>query len=326
MLTYLTRRLMIGSVTLFAITLMVFALIRSMPGTPALLAQAEMGDERAISKEDIERLNKAYGLDLEWHEAYFVWLGNVVRGDLGRSFYHRAPVASLIAERIGPTLLLSISSLTLTYLFAIPLGLYSSSRAGKPDERILSTGLYMLYSLPAFVAALFLLMVFSYALDWFPLFGMKSDAYAKMTRFQKFLDILWHAVLPVCSYTYGTLAYYTRFIRSNLQEVIRQDYIRTARAKGAGPLRVLVRHAFRNTLIPLVTLIGLSLPYLLSGSIVLERVFSWPGMGSMYFEAINTRDYPAIMGLTLLFSIVALIGQLVADALYAVADPRVSYS
>ncbi|MFN6105652.1 MAG: ABC transporter permease, partial [Planctomycetaceae bacterium] len=140
------------------------------------------------------------------------------------------------------------------------------------------------------------------------------------------VDIVWHAVLPVICSTDGSLAYYTRFVRANLQEVIRQDYIRTARAKGAGPMRVLVRHAFRNTLIPLVTLVGLTLPYLLSGSIVLEQVFSWPGMGRMYFESINARDYPVIMGLTLLFSTLALVGQLVADVLYAVVDPRVSYS
>jgi peptide/nickel transport system permease protein len=155
---------------------------------------------------------------------------------------------------------------------------------------------------------------------------MTSDNHQTLSPSGKLFDIVWHAVLPVICSTYGSLAYYTRFVRANLQEVIRQDYIRTARAKGAGPMRVLVRHAFRNTLIPLVTLVGLTLPYLLSGSIVLEQVFSWPGMGRMYFESINARDYPVIMGLTLLFSTLALVGQLVADVLYAVVDPRVSYS
>jgi peptide/nickel transport system permease protein len=326
MLNYLVRRLLVGLVTLVAITFLVFGLIRSMPGSPALMAMAEASPDRTIDPADIERMKRDYGLDKPWYQAYFVWLGNVVKGDLGRSFFRKEPVARLILQRIGPTLLLSITSLLTTYLLSIPLGLYCSARANHPEERVLSTGLYMLYSLPAFVAALLLLYLFAYKLDWLPLFGMTSDNHKTLSPTGKFLDIVWHAILPVVCSTYGTLAYYTRFVRANMQEVIRQDYIRTARAKGAGPMRVLVRHAFRNTLIPLVTLVGLTLPYLLSGSIVLEQVFSWPGMGRMYFESINARDYPVIMGLTLLFSTVALIGQLLADVLYAVVDPRVSYS
>ena len=326
MLNYLVRRLLIGLVTLVAITFLVFGLIRSMPGNPALMRMAEASPDREIDPADLERMNRDYGRDKPWYQAYFVWLGNVLQGDLGRSFFRKEPVARLIRQRMGPTLLLSVTSLLLTYLLSIPLGLYSSARANRPEERVLSTGLYMLYSLPAFVAALLLLYLFAYKLDWLPLFGMTSDNHQTLSPSGKLFDIVWHAVLPVICSTYGSLAYYTRFVRANLQEVIRQDYIRTARAKGAGPMRVLVRHAFRNTLIPLVTLVGLTLPYLLSGSIVLEQVFSWPGMGRMYFESINARDYPVIMGLTLLFSTLALVGQLVADVLYAVVDPRVSYS
>ena len=326
MLNYLVRRLLIGLVTLVAITFLVFGLIRSMPGNPALMRMAEASPDREIDPADLERMNRDYGLDKPWYQAYFVWLGNVLQGDLGRSFFRKEPVARLIRQRMGPTLLLSVTSLLLTYLLSIPLGLYCSARANRPEERVLSTGLYMLYSLPAFVAALLLLYLFAYKLDWLPLFGMTSDNHQTLSPSGRFFDIVWHAVLPVVCSTYGSLAYYTRFVRANMQEVIRQDYIRTARAKGAGPLRVLVRHAFRNTLIPLVTLVGLTLPYLLSGSIVLEQVFSWPGMGRMYFESINARDYPVIMGLTLLFSTLALVGQLLADVLYAVVDPRVSYS
>jgi peptide/nickel transport system permease protein len=302
----------------------VFGLIRNMPGTPLQL-EGENLDQK-IDPADIERMKKNYGLDLPWHKAYVVWLGNVLRLDLGRSFSQRQPVLKLIGERVGPTLLISLSSLVLTYLLSIPLGLYCSAKSGKPSERAVGTLLYMLYSLPAFVAALLLLMLLSYRMDWFPLRGMKSDNYNQLGNWQQFKDVVWHAVLPIVCATYGSLAYYTRFVRANLQEVVRQDYIRTARAKGAGPLRVLVLHAFRNTLIPLVTLIGLTMPYLISGSIILEQVFDWPGMGRMYFESISTRDYPLIMGLTLLFSVVALLGQLVADVLYAVVDPRVSYA
>jgi peptide/nickel transport system permease protein len=139
-------------------------------------------------------------------------------------------------------------------------------------------------------------------------------------------DVFLHALMPVICFTYGSLAYYSRFIKANMQEVIRQDYIRTARAKGVPPGRVILQHAFRNTLIPLVTLLGLTLPTLLSGAVILERIFAWPGMGNLFFEAISERDYPTIMGLTLMFSLLTLAGQLLADILYAVVDPRISYN
>jgi peptide/nickel transport system permease protein len=135
-----------------------------------------------------------------------------------------------------------------------------------------------------------------------------------------------HLILPLVCYTYGGLAYFSRFVKANMEEAIRQDYIRTARAKGAGPVRVLVVHAFRNTLIPFVTLLGLTLPSILSGSIILEQIFSWPGMGMLFFEALNVRDYPVIMGLTLMFSVLTLLGQFLADVLYALVDPRVTYT
>jgi peptide/nickel transport system permease protein len=155
---------------------------------------------------------------------------------------------------------------------------------------------------------------------------MTGDDHDTLSTFAKFKDIAWHAVLPVTCYTYISLAYDARFIRANMAEVIRQDYIRTARAKGVGPLRVLVVHAFRNTLIPLVTQVGLTLPALLSGSVILEQLFTWPGMGNLFFESIAERDYPTIMGLTLMFSVLTLAGQLLADVLYSVVDPRVTYS
>jgi peptide/nickel transport system permease protein len=152
---------------------------------------------------------------------------------------------------------------------------------------------------------------------------MVGDGYDAMSAWAQARDIFWHALMPVACYTYGSLAYYSRFIRANMQEVIRQDYIRTARAKGLGPIRVLCQHAFRNTLIPLVTLIGLTLPALLSGSVIIEYIFQWPGMGRLFFESIRERDYPTLMGLTLMFSVLTLAGQLLADVLYAVVDPRI---
>jgi len=323
MLNYLIRRLAIGALTLLLITFVIYGLIRKMPGTPLTVDMAEMDPSKQISPERAKQLAAIYGLDKPWPQAYLHWIGNVARGDLGRSYSRKQPVLKIISERIGPTLLLSIPSLMISYLLSIPLGLYCSARDGKSDERVISTILYMLYSFPAFVAALFLQLLFAVHLRWLPLFGMMSDHYETLGTWGKTCDIFWHALLPVTVFTYGGLAYDARFIRANMQEVLRQDYIRTARAKGLGPVGVIWKHAFRNTLIPLVTLIGLTLPGLLSGSVIVEQIFTWPGMGRQFFESITERDYPTVMGLTLMFSVLTLAAQLLADMLYAVVDPRI---
>lgn len=323
MLNFLIRRTAIALLTLLLITFVVYGLIRNTPGNPLTQDLSRLDPGKVMKPEDFERLNKIYGLDKPWYIAYGDWLGNLARIDLGRSFSRKRPVVDLIAERIYPTLLLSITSLALTYLLATPIGLYASARSNKLDERMISTLLYMLYSFPSFVAALFLQLFFAVRLGWLPLFGMYSDGYEKLSAWEQTVDLFRHAFLPVTCYTYGSLAYYSRFIRANMHEVLRQDYVRTARAKGLGPTRVLVKHAFRNTLIPLVTLMGLTLPALLSGSIIIEQIFTWPGMGRLYFESIRERDYPTIMGITLMFSVLTLAGQLLADFLYAIVDPRV---
>lgn len=320
---FLIKRLALASFTLLLITFLIYGLIRAMPGTPLTVNRAESDPSIRVSPERAKQLAKDYGLDKPWHEAYLHWLGNVFRGDLGRSFSRKRAVSGIIAERIGPTLLLSVPSVLLSYLLAIPLGLYVSARSGKTDERTISTFLYMLYSFPGFVAALFLQLLFAVQLKWLPLFGMVSDNYDQLGIFGRTWDLFLHALLPVTVYTYGGLAYEARFIRSNMQEVLRQDYIRTARAKGLGTVRVLWRHAFRNTLIPMVTLIGLTLPGLLSGSVIIEQIFTWPGMGRQFFESIVERDYPTVMALTLMFSVLTLLSQLLADMLYAAVDPRV---
>ncbi len=326
MLHFIVRRLAIGLLTLLLVTFVVYGLVRNIPGTP-LTADPAMNDpSKMISPEEVARLEKLYGLDKPWHQAYFHWLGNLSRLDLGRSIsQNNAPVSKLIAERVPATMLLSISSLLLTYVLSIPIGLWSTVKSGTRAERIVSSILYMLYSLPSFVAALFLQILFAVKLGWLPLFGMTSDGYETLSVAGKTWDIFLHAAMPIACFTYGNLAYYSRFIRANMQEVIRQDYIRTAKAKGVSTGRVIWHHAFRNTLIPLVTLVGLTLPSLLSGAVILEQIFTWPGMGRLYFEAIGRRDYDTIMGLTLMFSVLTLMGQLLADILYAVVDPRVAY-
>lgn len=327
MINYLIRRLGIAVLTLWLVTFVVYGLIRSMPGTPLTTDPRMMDPSKQISKEEEERLNKQYGLDKPWPIGYWSWFGKAIRGDLGISIKkNNKPVIDLILEKAPATLMLSVPSLVLTYVLSIPLGLWSTAKSGTLAERTSSTLLYALYSLPAYVAALYLQLLFYVKLDWLPLFGMTSDGYEEMSTFGKATDLLKHSILPITCFTYGSLAYYSRFVKANMQEVIRQDYIRTARAKGVGQLSVIWKHAFRNTLIPMVTLIGLTLPSLLSGAVILEQIFSWPGMGRLFFEAINLRDYDIVMGLVLLFSTMTLAGQLLADLLYAVVDPRITYS
>jgi peptide/nickel transport system permease protein len=312
MVNYIIRRLAIGSITLLMITFVVYGLIRNMPGTPLTVDLAESSPDKQISAEEMKRRAEIYGLDKPWYVAYWKWASNVARGNLGRSIQEKQPVMRVIGPRIGPTLLLSVTSLAISYLLAVPLGLYGSARSGRLDERTTSVFMFMLYSFPSFVAALLLLNLFYVKLDG-TIFhlkpGMVSDNYPQLTLGGKVFDVFKHSILPVFCYTYGSLA-----------------YIRTARAKGLPPLTVLVKHGFRNTMIPFVTMLGLTLPGLLSGSVILEEIFSWPGMGRLFFSAITTRDYEVIMTETLIYTLMTLAGQLVADILYAFVDPRVTYS
>lgn len=323
MAQYVIRRLLLGVLTLLLVTALLYTLIRLMPGSPFTLEVALTADH-PINQDDIDRMRKEFGLDQPIYLAYFQWLGNLLQGNMGISLTssHR-PVAALIGEALGNTLFLAGTSLFLVYALSIPLGLYFTVRAGSAEERVGSLLLYMLYSLPAFVAALFLQIYLAVWLEWFPLRGMMSDNYATLSFFGKVADRMWHAFLPILCFTYGSLAYYSRFIRATMQEVIRQDYIRTAEAKGVGPVMVVAKHGLRNVLIPLLTLVGLSLPTLFSGSVVLEGIFGWRGMGGLMLDSLQRRDYPTIMGLTLMFSVATLVGQLLADILYALADPRV---
>lgn len=325
MAQYLIRRLLIALAMLVVITFLVYVLIRSTPGDPTLVNIESMSPDKQPSPEALRRFREQYYLDKPIHVGYGMWLAHLLQGDLGQSMaYNGAPVSQVIGERIGNTLILTVSSLLLAYIMSIPLGLYFTARNGTLQERGLSTLLYMLYSLPSYVAALFLQLAFAVKLDLLPLFGTHSDNFQQLSFMGQVWDVAKHAVLPVTCFTYGSLAFYSRFIKANMNEVIRQDFIRTAKAKGVSPRSIIFHHAFRNTLIPLVTQIGLTLPALLSGSVILEQIFAWPGIGKLFFEALGYRDYPIFMSLVLMFSVLTLLGQLLADVLYAVVDPRVS--
>lgn len=326
MFNFLIRRIMIGSITLLLITFLVYVLIRNMPGDPATVAFNEMDSSQKQDFKAKERMRAYYHLDKSIPVGYLYWLRSVAQGDLGRSLPQAMPVSRAIGQRVGPTLLLSLTSMVIAYCVAMPFGLYASARSGKLDERGVSVVLYMLYSFPTFVAALLLQYLFYSHWKLLPLDQMTSPDYESLDSSGKFFDIVKHALLPIVCYTYGGLAYYSRFIRANMAEVMQQDYIRTARAKGASPGRVLIKHGFRNTLIPMATLLGMMLPGLLSGTVVLEQIFSWNGMGKLFLDSILARDYPLIMGLTLFFSALTLLGTLLSDVLYAFVDPRVNYS
>ncbi len=326
MTQYLIRRLMLGVVTLFLITFLVYGLVRSIPGDPALLRTAQTSDlSKKFDEKAYQQYRKQFRLDRHWTIAYFLWLGDALQGNLQQSFSEERPVTETIGDRIGNTLVLTISSLLLAYMLSIPLGLRFAAKSGGVEERTISAALYMLYSLPSYVAALFLQLLFAVKLGWLPLFGTHdTENWNTMNVWQQTWDVFLHAILPVTCYTYAGLAYYARFIKANMNEVMRQDFIRTARAKGVAPRRVIVHHAFRNTLIPLVTQIGLTLPALLGGSVILEQIFNWPGIGQLFLLSLKRLDYPVVMGLVLMFSVMTLLGQLLADVLYAVVDPRVS--
>jgi len=329
MATYIVRRLFLAFFTLIVITMFVYALIRNMPGSPLSIDMAESDPRRQMTAEDRKLAEQAYGLDKPWHIAYGHWVLDLARLDLGTSFRYRQPVGHLILQNLGPTLLLSIPSFLATLAAAIPIGMFVTRNSGKPSERLLSVILYMLYSLPSFVCGLWLLYLFYLRLadTMFQLPpGMKSDGYDSYSPLGKMGDLLRHLILPFVAYSYSALASETRFIKANMEETIRQDYIRTARAKGLDDRTILYKHAFRNTLIPFVTMLGLSLPGLITGAIILERIFNWPGIGNLYLFALTFQDYPLIMGLTLMFSVVTVLSQLLADIIYAFVDPRVTHS
>jgi len=324
MLVYTLRRLVYVIPTLLGITIVTFAIINLAPGNPVEMVNQGQMDSR-ISPEAYQGMLVLYGLDKPLYQRYFVWLGRLLTLDFGTSFIDHQPVITKIRERLPATLLLNFVSLIIAVLVSIPLGLYSAVRQHSAFDKVGGTALYMLYSLPEFWVALLLIMLFGVRLDLLPIYGIESID-ARDGGWLRFLwDRLLHMILPVVCLTYGSLAFLSRFVRGSTLEVIRQDFVRTARAKGLPERRIVYRHVFKNILIPVVTLLGLLLPALFSGSIILEYVFSWPGIGELFFDSVRARDYPVVMGLSFVTAVLVLLSTLIADLLYAWADPRVTY-
>ena len=322
MLNYIIRRLLIGLVTLLGITFVTFLTIESAPGDIVELMLWERPD---ATEADRERLRKSLGLDKPMVVRYGLWVRKLVTFDFGESIKTGEPVTTMIGRHIWPTASVGIISLALAFLLSIPIGLYSAVRQGGIFDRIMSTNLYMLYSVPSYIIGMVLILYLGVKLDWFPIQGMYSDNYEELSFFGKFADQAHHYVLITICFTAGSLAYYSRFVRQNLLEVVQQDFIRTARAKGLSEFRVIIHHAFRNTLIPFVSLLGLTLPFILSGSVILEHMFNWPGIGWLYMESVMSRDVNAIMGLNFMTAALVLICTLLADLAYGLVDPRISH-
>jgi peptide/nickel transport system permease protein len=319
---YLARRLLLAIPTLIGITLVNFTIISLAPGDPASLRASQAMDEEAAVR-IVQEIRERYHLDEPIHVRYLLWMKDLVTGNLGESIADRRPVVDKIKAAFWPTLSVNLTALLLSFVLAVPIGIYQGARQNSRLDRIGGAILYVLYSIPRYVGAIILILWVSVRWDLLPLRGMRSDDYELLSTWGKMGDLASHMTLYVVCLAYGSLAYYARFVRQNLLEVIRQDYIRTARAKGLAEHVVILRHGFRNTLIPFVTLLGLTLPFLISGSVILEVIFTWPGLGRLFFNSVLQRDYPVVMALSTATAFLVLLGTLAADMLYGVVDPRV---
>jgi peptide/nickel transport system permease protein len=311
---YLIRRLLQGLLTLLAITVIVFMLASAYPG--GIMSAYE--ENPNATAEDLARLRAKYGLDDPLPVRYFKWLGNVARGDLGTSFVSKQPVLKEIGERLPNTLLLMGVALVVTLLLAIPLGIVSALRQYSLLDTILTALAFAGNSLPVFWFGLLLIIVFHVWLRWFPGSGMTT-----LGKPFSLLDLAWHMALPVSMLALVTAAGYMRYMRSSMLDVKTQDYMRTARAKGLRERQVNLRHGLRNALIPLVTLLAFEIPALFGGALYTETIFSWPGMGRLFYERAVKGDMPMTMALVLIFSALTIVSMFLADIVYTLLDPRI---
>ncbi|HDP98928.1 MAG TPA: ABC transporter permease [bacterium] len=323
MRNFIIRRLLAIIPLYFGITLITFLIIHLAPGKPSDL-EAQMRPGLAIAR---ERLEKIYGLDKPLHLQYWNWLKRMVVFDFGHSFKDHQPVLDKIKATLPNTIILSIASLLLIYLIAVPIGILSAVKQYSIFDKASTVFVFIGMAIPSFWLALLLMMIFSVKLGWLPISGMHSllFEFQVMSFWEKALDLIRHAILPVVVLSFSGLAWLSRYTRSSMLEIIRQDYITTARAKGLSERQVIFKHALRNALLPIVTILGLSLPGLISGSVIVETIFAWPGMGRLAYQAVLARDYPLIMGTSVFSVFLLLFGNLLADIVYGIVDPRIKY-
>ena len=329
MRSYFLKRLLLIVPTLFGISIVSFVIIHLTPGDPALL---KLGDSDAtgnqlLAAQIISETRELYGLDQPLYIQYGRWLKRMVTLDFGESLRDHRRIIDKLKERIPVSVKLGGISLLFAYLISIPLGVYSATHQYSIGDRVATVLLFGLYSLPNFWVATMAIVYLGGGDFWnvFPVYGLASAGSENWPWWEKLGDQLWHLVLPITCLTYFTLAVLSRYMRAGMLEIIRHDFIRTARAKGLAERVVIYRHALRNSLIPLVTLMADILPALIGGSIVIETLFSIPGMGALSYEAVFNRDYPLIMAIFTLSAFLTLLGILLADFLYTLVDPRIGY-
>lgn len=315
--------------TFIGITLITFLVVQLAPGSPIFLKlNSAENMSSSISEEVIEQTKKLYGLDKPLPTRYAIWLGKFLTLDFGTSYKDFRPVTERVLEALPITLQLNFIALFLIYAISVPMGVYSATHQHSLGDRASTMMLFLLYSLPNFWVAMLLMLFLGGGayLQWFPIFGVSSIGADQWPFYRWLLDRLWHMVLPVFCLTYGSLAMLSRYARAGMIETIRQDYIRTARAYGFSERVVVYKYALRNSLIPIITLLGALLPEMIAGSVIIESIFSVPGMGKLAFEAIMSRDYPLIMGILSFSAILTLIGLAISDILYALVDPRIKFT
>lgn len=313
MTRYILKRIMIAIPVLIGITIIDYA-IMCMAGSPLEMLQGPRISEAAVEAKKI-----ALGLDQPFYMQYFIWLGQLLQGNMGYSIKSYQPVSAMIGSHIGPTLLLMGVSLIVSLVIAIPAGIHSAiHQYSKGDYAVVGIS-FLGSSIPGFFLSLLLIYVFTVKLGWLPSSGMTT-----LGTKGGFKDVTAHMIMPVIVLATSMAGTNIRYIRSAVLEILQQDYLRTARAKGIGRFLVINKHALRNALVPIVTVIGMEIPVLFGGAVIIEQVFSWPGLGLMTMSAIIGRDYPVIMGVCLLSAIVVLTTNLVTDILYALVDPTIS--
>ncbi len=322
MISYVARRLLMMIPLVLGITVLTFLVMQLAPGRPTdVLTDLNV----KMSSEAKQKLIQIYGLDQPWHIQYWHWVKRVAKLDFGTSFKDDRPVIHKIAERLPATLLLNFLSLGFIFIFALAIGIYSAVHQNSVFDRLSTLFVYIGFSAPTFWIALLLMILFGLKLGLLPISGLRSLNFDELNTVQKILDLAKHLTLPVLVTAMTSLASLSRYSRSAMLEVIRQDYIRTARAKGLDEQTVIFKHAFRNALIPIITLMGLMLPDLIGGGFIFETIFAYPGMGRLGYDAIMARDYPMLMGIGTIVAFLTLIGNLLADVFYALADPRIRY-
>jgi peptide/nickel transport system permease protein len=313
---FLLSRLLQAIPVLLGVSIVAFLILRLAPGDPLVLMMSP-----DATQAQIEQTRRALGLDQSLPVQYFAWLKQVATGNLGRSFFTSRPVLLEILDRFPTTLLLAVSAMLLAILFGMPLGVLAAAKRGTAVDSGSMVISVIGWSMPNFWIGLLLIILFGVWLRWLPTGGM----YEMFAVERTFGDLLRHLILPSFTLAVGHMAYIARYTRSSLLEVLGQDYIRTARAKGLAETLVILRHGLRNSLIPIVSVLGVSIGHLLGGAVIVETVFSWPGLGSLMVQSIANRDFPIVQGAMLFAAVVFIVVNLIADLLYAVVDPRIRY-